>query len=112
MLGYQSAVPAHNIGDTQTPFRDDGGRVPAAVVVARGADVVVLADGDAGVPFYVAVVVVGGEVVVGQVFGGIAGAPEVVHHLDVKFVVGGDAEGTFGGADSLNTRVRVCYHIV
>ena len=48
-------------------------------------------------------VVVGGEVVVGEVLCGVAGAPEVVHHLDVQVVVAGDAEGGFGGADALGS---------
>ncbi len=46
-------------------------------------------------------VVVGGEVVVGQVLCWVAGAPEVVHHLDVKVVIACYAEGVFGGTDTL-----------
>ena len=72
-------VPFEVIRDAETEFADDGGPVAAAVVVAgemevggRGAGVV-----DAVVvgPFEVAVVVVGGEVIVAEVLVGVAGAP-------------------------------------
>ena len=72
-------VPLELIRDAEAELADDGGPVAAAVVVAgevevggRGARVV-----DAVVvgPFEVAVVVVGGEGVVGEVLVRVAGAP-------------------------------------
>jgi len=92
--------PLHIVGHAERKFADDGRPVAAAVVAARGADVRGLRGGDP-TPFQVAVVVVGGEIVVCQVLCGVAGAPEVVHHLDVQVVVACDPEGGFGGTDAL-----------
>ena len=72
-------VPFEVIRDAEAELADDGGPIAAAVVVAgemkvggRGAGVV-----DAVIvgPFDVAVIVVGGEVVVGEVLVRVAGAP-------------------------------------
>jgi hypothetical protein len=43
--------------------------------------------GNGGIPFYVAVIVVGGEIGVGQILVGVSGTPEFVHHFDVEIVV-------------------------
>lgn len=75
-------VPFEIIGDAEAEFADDGGPVAAAVIVAGFSEVGGGGLAGAGVvdavvvgPFEVAVVVVGGEEVVGEVLVRVAGAP-------------------------------------
>jgi hypothetical protein len=98
--------PLHVVGDAERKLADDGRPVAAAVVAAGRRYVGSLRGGDPA-PLEVAVVVVGGEVVVREVLCGVAGAPEAVHHLDVKVIVAGDAEGGFSGADALISLVSL-----
>ncbi len=129
-------VPLEVVRDGEAELADDGGPIAAAVVVAgllevgggglAGAGVV-----DAVVigPFKVAVVVVGGEEVVGEVLVRVAGAPFGVlyvrfdasvdvnaniyrlrrgkerqwnsyHHLDMQTIIRADIEGSFCGSDA------------
>lgn len=87
--GEVGVCPLEVVRDAEAELADDGGAVAAAVVVAGecevggwgvagggGVDAVVVG------PFDVAVVVVGGEVVVREVLVGIAGAPFRVLRFD------------------------------
>ena len=75
-------IPFEIIRDAKAELADDGGPIAAAVVVAgemevsgRGAAGAGIIDAVVVGPFEVAVVVVGGEVVVFEVLVGVAGAP-------------------------------------
>ena len=88
--GETGIVPFEFVGDAEAELTDDGGPVAAAVVVAGEFEVGGRGLAGAGVvdavvvgPFQVAVVIVGGEKVVGEVLMWVAGAPFGVLRLDV-----------------------------
>ena len=68
-------VPFESIRHAEAELADDGRRVTAAVIVTGGFEVGSRGAADARVPFEVAVVVVGGEVVVGEVLMRVTGTP-------------------------------------
>lgn len=89
--GETGIVPFEVVGDAEAELADDGGPVAAAVVVAGEFEVGGRGLAGAGVvdavvvgPFQVAVVIVGGEEVVGEVLMWVAGAPFGVLRLDVS----------------------------
>ena len=117
-----TVVPFEIVCDAEAEFADDGGRVAAAVVVAGEIEVGGGGIAGAGIVdavvvgvFDVAVVVVGGEIVVREVLMWVAGAPFRVlrfryisqryrlkrryvghhHHLNVQAIVGADVESSF-----------------
>ena len=76
-------IQFHSIVDTEAEFADDGRPIAAAVVVAGCVEIGPGRQADVGVKFEVAVVIVGGEDVVGEVFFGVAGAPFGVLYFDL-----------------------------
>ena len=87
--GETGIVPFEVVGDAEAELADDGGPVAAAVVVAGEFEVGGWGLAGAGVvdavvvgPLEVAVVVVGGEKVVGEVLMWVAGAPFGVLRFD------------------------------
>lgn len=88
--GETGIIPFEVVGDAEAELADDGGPVAAAVVVAGEFEVGGWGLAGAGVvdavvvgPFQVAVVIVGGEKVVGEVLMRVAGAPFGVLRLGV-----------------------------
>ena len=87
--GEVGVGPFEVVGDAEAELADDGGAVAAAVVVAGECEVGGWGVAGGGIvdavvvgPFDVAVVIVGGEVVVSEVLVGIAGSPFRVLRFD------------------------------